>query len=80
MTYRKKADQKYIDWAIDQILNWKNSWAPENTFHIHGENERMFPIRNIQPTHVIKEGTYIMILNRAGEVSVCIEQIVLGKQ
>jgi hypothetical protein len=45
MTYRKKADQKYIDWAIDQILSCKNSWAPENTFHIHGENERMFPIR-----------------------------------
>src|SRR5215213_684757 len=31
--YRKQADQKYIDWAIDQILNWKNTWIPENTFH-----------------------------------------------
>jgi pimeloyl-ACP methyl ester carboxylesterase len=78
--YRKKADPKYIDWAIDQILNWRNSWVPENTFHIHGEHDRMFPIRNIQPTHIIKKGTHIMILNRAEEISACIEQIVSGKQ
>jgi len=74
--YREKADQKYIDWAVDQILNWKNTWVPSNTFHIHGENDRMFPLRNIRPTHIIKKGTHIMILNRADEVSVCIEQII----
>jgi hypothetical protein len=73
--YRKNADQKYVDWAIDQILNWKNTWVPPNTSHIHGENDRMFPLRNIQPTHVIKKGTHIMILNKADEISACIEQI-----
>lgn len=78
--YREKADQKYIDWAIDQILNWRNISIPENTFHIHGENDRMFPLRNIQPTHVIKKGTHIMILNRGEEISSCIEQILSGKQ
>jgi pimeloyl-ACP methyl ester carboxylesterase len=78
--YRKKADRKYIDWAIDQILNWRNSWVPENTFHIHGEHDRMFPLRNIQATHVIKNGTHIMILNRAQEISECIEQIVSSKK
>ena len=72
---RKKADQKYINWAIDQILRWKNVTISENTFHIHGENDRMFPLKNIQPTHVIKAGTHIMILNRADEVSACIEEI-----
>lgn len=75
--YRKNADQKYVDWAIDQILKWKNAWVPPNTFHIHGEKDRMFPLRNIQPTHVIEKGTHIMILNKANEISVCIEQILL---
>jgi len=77
--YRKNANQKYIDWAIGQILNWRNALVPENTFHIHGENDRMFPLKNIQPTHIIKNGTHIMILNRAKEISTCIEQIVFGK-
>jgi pimeloyl-ACP methyl ester carboxylesterase len=73
--YRKKVDSKYVDWAVDQILNWKNNWIPSNVFHIHGEDDRMFPIKNIQPTHIIKKGTHIMILNKADEISLCIEQI-----
>lgn len=74
-SYRKKADQKYVNWAVDQILTWKNTWAPEKIFHIHGANDRMFPIRNIRPTHVIPNGTHLMVLNRAEEVSRCIEEI-----
>ena len=73
--YRKNADQKHVDWAIDQILNWKNAWLPPNAFHIHGENDRMFPIKRIRPTHIIKKGTHIMILNRANEISACIEDL-----
>lgn len=77
--YRKSADQKHVNWGVDQILNWENNWLPENFYHIHGEDDRMFPIRNIQPTHIIKKGTHIMILNRADEISACIEQILLSK-
>lgn len=75
--YRKNADQKHVDWGVDQIFNWKNSLMPSNVFHIHGENDRMFPIKNIQPTHIIRNGTHIMILNKADEISLCIEQILL---
>ena len=77
--YRKKADQNYVNWAVDQIVNWKNNWLPENLYHIHGDNDRMFPLKNIQATHVIKNGSHIMILNRADEISACIEQILLNK-
>jgi pimeloyl-ACP methyl ester carboxylesterase len=74
--YRKQADPVYVDWAIDQILNWKNTWVPANAFQIHGEQDRMFPIKNIRnPDYVVKNGTHIMILNRAKEVSACIQQI-----
>jgi len=76
--YRHKADQKYVDWAVDQILNWKNSRVPLNAFHIHGENDGMFPLKNIQPNYIIKNGTHIMILNKADEISACIEQILLA--
>ena len=76
--YRKKADPKYVDWAVHQMLNWKNTWVPPNAYQIHGEEDRMFPIRNIQqPHYVIKNGTHIMVLNKAAEVSACIEEIIL---
>ena len=76
--YRKNADQKYVDWAVHQILNWKNTLVPPNAFHIHGENDRMFPLKNIRPNYVVKNGTHIMILNKADEISACIEKMFLA--
>jgi len=74
--YRKQADPQYVDWAVDQILNWQNTWVPANAFQIHGEDDRMFPIKNIRhPNYVIKNGTHIMILNKSKEIAACIEEI-----
>ena len=70
--YRKNADLIFLDWAINQALNWKNSWQPENIIHIHGNKDRVFPIKKINPTHVIKDGTHMMIYNRAKDISTCI--------
>ena len=67
--YRKKADPVYLDWAIHEILNWKNGWQPDNIIHINGDKDKIFPIKNIKPTHIIKEGTHMIIYNRANEVS-----------
>ena len=66
--YRKNADPVYLDWAIHQILNWKNDWQPDNIIHIHGDKDKIFPIKKINPTHIIKEGTHMIIYNRANEV------------
>ncbi len=73
--YRKHADLQQVTWAVDQIVNWRNTWVPQVVYHIHGDKDRMFPLKNTQPTHIIKDGTHIMILNRAKEVSLCIEEI-----
>lgn len=71
---RRKHNTKYIQWAVDKILNWKNDWQPPVIFHIHGDKDRMFPVKRIQPTYIIKNGSHFMIMNRAEEVSVCINQ------
>lgn len=68
-TYRKKADPVFLDWAIQEILNWKNDWQPDNIIHINGDKDKIFPIKKIKPTHIIKEGTHMIIYNRAKEVS-----------
>jgi len=75
--YRKNADQQYVSWAVNQILNWKNTWVPSNAFHIHGEKDKMFPLKNIHANYIVKNGTHIMILNKADEISAYIEQILL---
>ncbi|MBK7435096.1 MAG: alpha/beta hydrolase [Chitinophagaceae bacterium] len=73
--YRKNADPVYVNWAVDQVLNWKNAWVHPAIYHIHGDNDKMFPIKNTSPTYIIKDAGHFMIMNRAGEVSELINKI-----
>lgn len=70
--YRKALDKKFQAWAIDRILTWKNEWYPEHTVHIHGEKDKMFPLKNIDASHIINNGTHMMIYNRATEINACL--------
>ena len=71
---RKKHNTKYVQWAVDKVVNWKNNWQHPAIFHIHGDKDRMFPVKRIKPTYTIKNGGHFMIMNRADEVSVFINQ------
>lgn len=68
-SFRRQTDPRYIRWAIVQILNWKNSWRPETLYHIHGTDDRTFPMKSIRPTHIVKGGGHFMIYSMAGTLS-----------
>lgn len=74
-SYRGKTDPLYMEWAINEIINWKNDWYPPQFIHIHGSRDKMFPVRHITPTIIIKGGTHIMVINRAKEISECINAL-----
>ena len=67
--YRKAADPVYMNWAVNEVVNWKNEWFPENIVHIHGDKDKMFPIKKIFANHVVKNGTHLMVYNRGKEIS-----------
>jgi surfactin synthase thioesterase subunit len=67
--YRRAADRVYMNWAVNEVLNWKNDWLPENIVHIHGDKDKIFPIKKISASHVVKNGTHLMIYNRGKEIS-----------
>ena len=73
--YRKTADKKYVAWAVHQAINWKSDELQVKIYHIHGDKDRMFPIKKLRPDYVIKNAGHFMILNRADEVSECINKI-----
>jgi pimeloyl-ACP methyl ester carboxylesterase len=76
-SYRQTADKEYLEWCIHEILNWKNSWIPDNIIHIHGENDKIFPIGKIREAFVVKGATHMMIYNRAEDVSNYLNTILL---
>ena len=63
--YLSVRDKHYIDWAIDNIVNWKQTTPPEGLIHIHGERDAVFPISNIKGCITVKNGTHTMIIHRA---------------
>lgn len=68
--YRKNISQAYTDFAINEIVNWKNERSPEKVIHIHGTNDHIFPIKYIHnPDYVINGGGHLLLMNNADEVN-----------
>jgi pimeloyl-ACP methyl ester carboxylesterase len=57
-------DKRYLDWAVEQVILWERTVADESVIHIHGDDDDVFPIKNIQKCIVVKGGTHIMILTK----------------
>lgn len=76
--YRKNINQQYADWAIDNLINWNNTWTPKNLHHVHGGRDRIFPIKNVKPDYIISSGGHLMVMNRFDEVNKYIN-LILGE-
>jgi len=57
-------DKDYLDWSIEQIINWKRVEIDPEVIHIHGDNDDVFPIKHINECIVVKGGTHAMILTK----------------
>jgi pimeloyl-ACP methyl ester carboxylesterase len=77
--YINTISPQYLKWSIHHILHWHNEWQPPVLYHIHGSNDRVFPIKKVQPTYIVTGGGHFMVYNRAAAVSSLL-QLVLDKQ
>lgn len=73
-------DKYYIDWAIDNIVNWKQEHPPKNLIHIHGEKDAVFPISHIKDCIRIKNGTHTMIIHRARWFNEHLPKLILNER
>lgn len=73
--YRKNSPTIYNDWAINEVVNWRNTWQPSRLYHLHGDEDNTFPIKYVCPTHIVKGGGHFMIMNKAEQVSKYINEI-----
>jgi len=62
--YLSVNDKEYLDWSIKEVLCWQQDQPIEDIIHIHGEEDAVFPIKNIGNCITIPNGTHIMILNK----------------
>jgi pimeloyl-ACP methyl ester carboxylesterase len=70
----KDTDMAFMKWAIGEIMRWDNENTYHNLIHIHGDKDRIFPIKNIKNAIRINDGGHFMIVNRAKELAAIIEK------
>jgi pimeloyl-ACP methyl ester carboxylesterase len=65
----------FLKWAIKAICTWKNEALPQNTHHIHGRADKMFPARYVKPDHWVEKAGHFMIHNQATEISRFVQDV-----
>ena len=58
----------FLKWAINEIANWKNEQKALNCIHIHGNKDKIIPIKNVEVDFVIKNGGHFMTVNKPKEL------------
>jgi len=65
----KDIDGSFLVWAIDKIVLWKNKTVHNNLIQIHGDNDRILPLRHKNSNFIIKDGGHFMTVNKAHELT-----------
>jgi len=72
----KLSNGRFYRWCVHTLLFWNSESFTPNIVHIHGTADKVIRPGNVHPDHWIREGSHLMIYNRAGEISALIGQIV----
>jgi len=75
----KNTDPVFLKWAINEIVNWKNELIPEKYIHIHGDKDKIIPIKNIKADFIIKNGGHFMTVNKSKEIEKIIQAVCLSE-
>jgi pimeloyl-ACP methyl ester carboxylesterase len=74
----KDADDRFMQWAMDAVLRWKNEEIPQPLWQIHGTRDEVFPVMLTRPTHLIPKAGHMALLTDAERVDEILEEILQG--
>lgn len=80
MMQAENADSAFMRWAMFALLSWKtipNETAP--VYHIHGEKDRVLPVRYTSPTHIIPGGGHPISMRHGKAVNEFIAEVIASK-
>ena len=67
--YFTMRDIRYSRWAIDKVVNWKQTKFHKNILHLHGTKDYVFPAKYIHNATFVKGCTHLMIFTNANELN-----------
>ena len=66
--FRKSSDSCRM-WAMEKLANWEGTPPDLPCLHIHGDQDKVFPIRRIKNAVKIEGGNHYMVRQRAHEIN-----------
>jgi pimeloyl-ACP methyl ester carboxylesterase len=66
----------FVAWTAKRVVAWRSQAFPQRLIHIHGDRDRLFPIRHIDNPEVIKGGSHVMVLYRSNEIAKRIKEAI----
>jgi pimeloyl-ACP methyl ester carboxylesterase len=63
--YLSMNDRHYLSWAVEQMVCWDQEEVMPDIIHIHGDADKVFPIKYIKDAIIVEGGTHIMVITRA---------------
>ena len=63
------ANENFLKWAGNAIVNWKNTIIPPNLIHIHGTKDIVFLFRSVKNVIPIEGGTHLMVITKGREIA-----------
>ena len=63
--YLSERDPEYLSWAIDRLVKWNRNSPHKDIIHIHGAQDSIFPVKNIQDPFIKTDGDHAIILNKS---------------
>jgi pimeloyl-ACP methyl ester carboxylesterase len=63
------SDIAFLKWAIEQLTTWESITRAKNLFHIHGTQDKLFPLIFVKPDFIIEGGGHLMVYDRAVDIS-----------
>lgn len=71
-------DANFFAWASQAVLTWGREGPPPATtvpiYHIHGERDRILPIKLTKPTEVVPKGGHIIAVTHPEQVTAFIRR------
>ena len=65
----RQKDPLYLKRTADMIICWEREHYHEGIIHIHGDADHTIPYKNVNCDYLIEEGSHMMVLSRAKEIS-----------
>lgn len=78
--YLSVRNNKYLNWAIENMVCWDCEKPLENLVHIHGDRDIIFPYEYIKGCIPVRGGTHIMIINKYRWFNKNLPEIILTGQ